>query len=403
MRGGVVDYSEELLPELAEQVAIEVYTRDGLTATNPAITRRLPVFGHSAFLARDRREPYDEVVYQLGSSPDHVPDYDCLLRRPGVVVLHELNLSGILGAKTLGRSDRLGYVREICRNEGWRAGLRVTWRILRHRRYPGPLEFSMDRVALLRASGLIVHNEYMRQQAQVRLAVLGRTTPVYRVAMGVPPAPAVVDEPVPELRRRLGLGTGDFVVGSFGIVHESKRLSVVLAAFRELLATIPQARYLLVGPPHSADEVRTVAAAGLGDRVRLTGHVNLHDFYRYVAASDLCLNLRYPGTGGSSAALLRLMSVGRPVVVTDHAQFAELPDDVCLKLAVGPAEAATLYQLMVAAVRDPARFAEIGRAARRYVASDHTLERSARQYREAILGQLAAGRRPRSWRRGGPA
>jgi glycosyltransferase involved in cell wall biosynthesis len=237
----------------------------------------------------------------------------------------------------------------------------------------------------------------MRRRLETTLAAWRLTTPVHQVPLAVNPPPRTLPRAqVPWIKRELGIAPDAFVVGSFGVVHESKRLSVALDAFSRLLQDIPNAVYLLVGPPHSELEVEQVRARGLGDRVRLTGHVEMRDFYRYVSASDLCLNLRYPTTGGTSSALIRLMSAGKPVVVTNHAQFAELPDDVCLKLSVGPDEVQSLYQLMLRGARDRTALEQLGDRARRSVEQHHTLAGAALAYKDAILAnttQRAGGGR----------
>ena len=64
---------------------------------------------------------------------------------------------------------------------------------------------------------------------------------------------------------------------------------------------------------------------GVADRVHITGFLDFDEFAAAIAACDLCLNLRYPTAGETSAALLRTLALGRPTVVSDYAQFAELP------------------------------------------------------------------------------
>jgi glycosyltransferase involved in cell wall biosynthesis len=139
--------------------------------------------------------------------------------------------------------------------------------------------------------------------------------------------------------------------------------------------------------------VETIQTMGLGDRVKLTGYVSMEDFYRYIAVTDLCVNLRLPRTGGTSATLLRLLSVGRPVIISNQAQYADIPDDVCLKAEVGDcAEDSVLaHMLDVAAHPDKAR--RIGERGRHYILQVHSLEKSARAYWEVIQDSLESRRR----------
>jgi glycosyltransferase involved in cell wall biosynthesis len=393
MRGGVVDYSEEILPCLAHHCDIDVYTRDGLTPSNKALIERFCVHGHGEFLERDRQAPYDQVIYQLGCHSDHVPDYENLLKRPGLTVLHELNLGGIVGARTFGRGRPKDYVNAVLLNEGIMAAASVMWQFARTRRFPDYLAYDFNRLALTRSLGIIVHNQFMYRQVVERLSRWRTMRPVYQVPMGIRPSPEASVADVRRARQKLGLGEDAFVIGSFGVVHESKGVLAALNAFQRLLSRVPEAVYLLVGPVEARSVVETIQTMGLGDRVKLTGYVSMEDFYRYIAVTDLCVNLRLPRTGGTSATLLRLLSVGRPVIISNQAQFADIPDDVCLKAEVGDcAEDSVLaHMLDVAAHPDKAR--RIGERGRHYILQVHSLEKSARAYWEVIQDSLESRRR----------
>ena len=67
----------------------------------------------------------------------------------------------------------------------------------------------------------------------------------------------------------------------------------------------------------------------------MTGYVDDAEFDDYYAAADRLVNLRYPSAGETSGTLIRAFEAGKPVAVSDYAQFAELPDDVVTKIAFG--------------------------------------------------------------------
>jgi hypothetical protein len=101
-RSGIADYSA-LLP--------------------PALERRVDVV-----LARPNRShpSADVALYQLGNDPEwHGWIYNALRRRPGVVVLHEVALHGLISGLTLGRGDREGYLAAVERDGGVEARLQA--------------------------------------------------------------------------------------------------------------------------------------------------------------------------------------------------------------------------------------------------------------------------------------
>jgi glycosyltransferase involved in cell wall biosynthesis len=305
-------------------------------------------------------------------------------------LLHELNLAGIIGAQTFGRGRPLSYLKAVLDNEGIGATLSVMRRFAQTRRFPGYLTYDFNRIALRQSQGLIVHNEFMHKKLVERLDRWQMSRPIYRVPMGIPPAPLFSDDEARRARHDLCLDDGAFVVGSFGVVHESKGIEIALYVFKRLLQRLPNAVYLLVGKLESATLPQTIELMGLKEHVRLTGYVEIDNFYRYAAACDVGINLRIPQTGGTSASLLRLLSVGRPVIISNHAQFTETPDDICLKAGVGDdAEDSVLAHLLEVHAH-PERARQIGERARRYIVERHSLEQAGQAWWDAIRDSVWA-------------
>ena len=137
-----------------------------------------------------------------------------------------------------------------------------------------------------RAKGIIVHSQYMEGLVRdVRPDV-----PCGVVPMGVP-LPPVISEGV--ARARLGLDPDLFLITSVGHLNPYKRVSATLRAFKALLMEVPNSLYLLVGSKSpNYDPTRQIEMLELSDKVKTTGYVSAEDFAYYLAASDVCLNLR---------------------------------------------------------------------------------------------------------------
>ena len=148
---------------------------------------------------------------------------------------------------------------------------------------------------------------------------------------------------------------------------------------------------------------------GVADRVVVTGFIDYDDFQAAIAACDLCINLRYPTAGETSASLLRVLACGRPAVVSDYAQFAELPAVVAAQVPLveagdgdGAAEAADLAAVAADLLARPERRREMGEAAREHVRRRHDPAAAAaaviaacRELREAASRSAGRRRRPR--------
>jgi glycosyltransferase involved in cell wall biosynthesis len=96
-----------------------------------------------------------------------------------------------------------------------------------------------------------------------------------------------------EMRRRLGIGDGEFVIGFEGAVERWYALDRVMAALPELLLHHPATRLLIVGGSlftSFMDELKQKARdLGVLGHVTFTGPVRYHDLPGYIAPMDLCI------------------------------------------------------------------------------------------------------------------
>jgi glycosyltransferase involved in cell wall biosynthesis len=109
-----------------------------------------------------------------------------------------------------------------------------------------------------------------------------------------------------------------------------------------------------------------------------------------MAACDVCVNLRAPTMGETSGSVIRQLSLGKPVVVSDVGWFAELPDSVALKVPPDEHETETLHAALELLARDERARATMSAAALDLVSREHDLERVADLYASA-LEQAAGG------------
>jgi glycosyltransferase involved in cell wall biosynthesis len=109
-----------------------------------------------------------------------------------------------------------------------------------------------------------------------------------------------------------------------------------------------------------------------------------------MAACDVCVSLRSPTMGETSGSVIRQLSLGKPVVVSDVGWFAELPDSVALKVPVGAGETEALYAALELLSRDEGARRAMSAAALELVRREHDLDRTAELY-VAALEQAAGG------------
>jgi len=359
-RSGIADYSAHLLPALRQRIDVEVVRRG----------RKRPVRGT------------DLVLYHVGNNPGaHGWIVEALRRRAGVVVLHDFVLHHLVAGLTIGRRDGHGYLAAMEREGG------VVGRLLGHgvldKRIPPlwesrPEEFHLAGEVLDLATGLIVHSRYVEERARAA----GYEGPVWRI-----PHPAWVVPPVSPAKVE-----GSPLIGSFGNVNASKRIPQLLEAFARLRSERPDARLLLVGAVSPGFDLdRRLQRLGLSDEgIVREAYVEEDRLWSLMAACDVCVSLRSPTMGETSGSVIRQLSLGKPVIVSDVGWFAELSDDVALKIPVDSRETETLYAALELLARDEGARQAMSEAATELVRREHDLGRAADLY-AAALEQAAGG------------
>jgi glycosyltransferase involved in cell wall biosynthesis len=353
-RSGIADYSTLLLPALRERIDVVV--------AEPG--RRAPAA--------------DVALYHLGNDPDaHGWIADALLRRPGVVVLHEYVLHHLVAGVTIGRGDGRGYLDAMERELGVAGrllALGVLDNLLPLLWETQPERFPLSGVYLDHATGLIVHSTYVAERAR-EAGYAGR---VWRIPH--PGWPHGEIEPAADVH-------GAPLIGCFGFLNMNKRIPQLLEAFAWFRRMHADARLLLVGGAGDRFDVgRRLERLGLTEGVERLDYVPEQRMWSLMAACDVLVNLRYPTMGETSGSVIRALSLGRPLVVSDVGWFAEVPDDVVVKVPVDELEVPMLEAALQFAVRHGAA---LGANARAYVASEHDLGRVADLYVAAL--ETAAG------------
>jgi glycosyltransferase involved in cell wall biosynthesis len=371
---GISDYSEELLPYLGQYADITLYLEDGLQPDNPHLARHLEVLPLRRLERAHRRRPYDAVVYHMGNSPVHAGIWRAAQRLPGVIVLHEFVLHHfMLWYAANMQHDVQRYVREMQARYG-EEGAHSAQLMIRGRFTEATFHFPLCERVVAAAHGLLAHSRYV----QARVNALQPELPTSVVPMGVPLPPAI---PRAAARARLGIAPDALLLASFGHINAYKRLEPALRALLELHRERPEVRYILVGSmsPHY-DVPGLIRRMGLEDVVTITGYVPRATFEDYVAAADICLNLRHPTAGETSASLLRLLGAGRPTLVSATGAFTELPPDVAAQVDPDAGESALILAYCRLLAGRPDVAAALGAQARAYVAQEHNLERTAQGY-----------------------
>jgi glycosyltransferase involved in cell wall biosynthesis len=279
----------------------------------------------------------------------------------------------------LGTFSRELYLNEWVYNYGeWRRELgEELWRDrARAAIDPRYFRFPMLRRVVERSKGVIVHNAGAAAVARSHGATRVFTIPHFFETRNEMPDAAAVDS----FRTRIGIKPRTTLFGIFGYLREPKRILPCVAAFKRLHSVQPHTALLIAGEAVSPDLDRLLSREAIHPAIRRLGHLSDRELDLAAAAVDCCLNLRYPAAGESSGIAMRLMGIGKPVIVTDSPENAGFPDVAVLRVTPGIAESSELFDHMVLVTAFPRIANAIGGEARLHLRERHALETVAREY-----------------------
>jgi glycosyltransferase involved in cell wall biosynthesis len=171
-----------------------------------------------------------------------------------------------------------------------------------------------------------------------------------------------------EAKRRLGLD-GRVVLGFTGFVRDWHGLDKVIDLLANAVARSagPASHLLIVGDgPARASLERQATAAGVGDRMTITGVVPRERIAAHIAAFDVALqpaSVEY----ASPLKLFEYMALGRAIVAPAQPNIMEILTDGDDGLLFDPREPGALANAVDRLCRDPALRERIGDAARKTI------------------------------------
>lgn len=378
-RSGIADYSAELLPALALHYDIEVIvTQESIS--DPWAKENCPVRSVQWFLENIDR--YDRVLYHFGNSSFHQHMFSLLKAVPGVVVLHDFFLSGVVAHMDVHGYAPGGWAQELYAAHGYNAVYDrfhavdsgdVVWK------YPCSLSVIQDSL------GLIVHSPN-----SLRLAEQWYGT-------GVEDWTVIPHMRVPQVnadkesaRRSLELDSQDYLVCAFGMLGPTKLNHRLLEAwFNSSLANDQNCHLVFVGENeggvYGQELLATIRNANVKSRVHITGWADKDIFRQYLAAADVGVQLRTQSRGETSGTVLDCMNYGLATIINSNGSMADLdaeavwklPDEFSDEQLIGALE--TLRQ-------DKALRQRKGKVARDIIVHQHDPQKCADLYSKAIEG-----------------
>ncbi|MEH1867767.1 MAG: glycosyltransferase [Nostoc sp.] len=393
-KSGIADYSQDLLPSLGKHINLDLYHDDSYL---PDINIGNNLFSHSKFEERLKSKGYEGIIYQIGNSSYHSYMYSHLMRYSGISVLHDYYLGGLINYMEA-RCPELGikFSKELEHCYGKDRAVKIL-NLLKTKDLDINEKLSevglyVNRRIFTRSLGVILHSKWAYNCAIEEFT--NDNSHIVHIPQIVPKY-VVKEKSLRDQCKQLGLPDNKLIISTFGFINKTKRPLQIIYAFKKYLITQPNAYLVFVGGTDYLGTINIeneIKKLSLQDQVKVTGYVNMPDFYRYIEVSDICLNLRFPFNGESSASLLRILSVGKPTIVTDIGSFSDFPNDVVFKIPyLGQSdEVEEILKSLILLTQNSDYRKTLSENAYKYIAQEHSPDKCANLYAEFIQQILSS-------------
>jgi glycosyltransferase involved in cell wall biosynthesis len=387
-RSAIGHYSEAILDKLSERDEVTIYTPDRILGEMPRATShplvRMPFNATDDLLAG--LESYDACIYNMGNHlPNHRQIYEVALRKPGIVVLHDLVMRDFfIGYILLHRKNAQGLVRMMAYNHGPETAENARI-VVRQGQDVGPddpirLRHPMFKSALHRCRGVVVHSEYAHKR--VAEAVSVPTVKLDFPAFG--PGVQALEGDSSRRKNKVRLLT-------FGVLTPNKLVHATIEAIAGSTMLRDRVHFSIIGeegaPGYGQRLCDLIEEHHLDGIVEVLGRRSDKELVAALRESDVVVNLRNPHGGEGSASLVDALLAGLPAVVWDHGFYGEFPDEVVCKVRSQAELAPALERL----VGDAGLRERMGRGAQAHARGRFRTERyceGLRGFIDHLLGRI---------------
>jgi glycosyltransferase involved in cell wall biosynthesis len=386
IRSGISDYSVDIIRALTKYYDIDVFI-DNYTAITDDMPASVKIYRHDEFPSKAKS--YQSVIYQVGNNMFHNYLIPYLQKYPGIVELHDVNLSGLVLNMTLAKNDYKQYA-EILYYDFDKSIVDAYVEELKNGKSSvRENEFSVNGFLTKYATQIIVHSNYAKEQILHRHYGFD--------VLEIPLYASQIDNPLKPFEAKMihRIDSESTVFAVFGYASAPKRIVPIFQAFSRIAKKDAKTKLFIVGEmsENVRNQTRTIIQEHkLEQRVVLKGFTTLDDFSSLIDACDIAINLRYPYYGESSASLSRLLGAGKAVIVSDIGSFSEYPDNTVMKLPVPEGdsvldEVATIERAMWMLMRDHSKRKAMETAAYIYAKDHLQIDKIAMNYRQSIENQ----------------
>jgi len=241
------------------------------------------------------QNPKAPILYVIANGKHYYRSIELLFDFPGVVLLHDVNISGIPNSSLYGTSYEFG-LSQLCN-----------------------------------AKKILVHSTHAKKLIQKN--TVGKSLNVEALPLGAP-IRHLSDATRPSTSNKV-------LISTIGYAEHSKDSIKVFNTFIDLATRNKEWEFAFVGRVYKewlSEWKQKVKILGLQDRFHFPGKVSNESLLNWIDKSSLCIQLRVQTNGESSGALMDILGRFKPVIVSEIGSFIEIKNNLVFKIPVGSAQ-----------------------------------------------------------------
>lgn len=313
---GIADYAYELVNDLVELGhEITVVTEEN----QPKLLNNVIFLNVENFI--ETYPKFDNIIYHMGNNSSfHIYQIYLLKKTGGTVHLHDLSLHHIMAWILYVNGSVELYARILSKWYGPHIGNKAIHLLNANKAIwdneQEVVKYPFFEEVLQYADSLITHSDFAKNTV----------TNIFNI-----PALKIYQLYKPFDKEIAYNNKQEITLGIFGGVATNKRVDVVLNACRRLKDRGINLKINIVGKVEENCKylIDYSNEIGLTNKVEFHGRVDENLFEELFVNTDICIALRYPSMGETSAIVMRAIINNIPTIVSNVAWYKELPE--CIK------------------------------------------------------------------------
>lgn len=331
LKTGVAAYLADLLPELSLQYDITIVTNQ--PHVDPSLLKFVEISTCQEFIIHHKS--YEFKIYHIGNSEFHTDAVDLIDIIPGIVVLHDFYLDGLMHShQVTGNGTPFDFVNALRSSHGYLPWIK---KIGANELTPNFKAWPANWKILESATQTIHHSDYSKKLGGKFYPNINQKT---WSLIHLPRKTAKINKE--KSREQLRLHNEEHITASFGFLNDHKLVDRIISAWLESeTAQKPNSCLIFVGSSNmSAALEKKITAikskSGNSQKIRITGWTSPEEYSYWLQSIDIAIQLRVDSRGETSGALLDCLAHGIPTIINSHGTFEEVPCDSAVILPENP-------------------------------------------------------------------